>query len=142
MSDDLYQKAIVDLARDSSAAGTLPDATASVTRDNPLCGDRVTLQATFDKDGRIAALRHQTRGCLLCEAAAATVGRHAVGMGAEDARRIDGAVRDFLRNGGVSPGDWGEVAAFEPVRSKRSRHDCVILAFDALSELADKAPAR
>ena len=58
MSEALYHKALVERARAAFGKGRLPDATSSATVDNPLCGDRVTLDLTV-KDGRIAAIGHQ-----------------------------------------------------------------------------------
>jgi nitrogen fixation NifU-like protein len=135
MSDALYQKAIVELARDASAAGAMANPDASVTRDNPLCGDRVTLQARFAPDGSIAELKHTTRGCLLCQASAAMVGHHAAGLSAQKAAAAEELARGFLK--GAAPGSdaWPELDYFIPVRGHKSRHDCVILAFDALAAL-------
>jgi nitrogen fixation NifU-like protein len=135
MSDALYQQAIVELARDAGAAGSLPQPDATVTRDNPLCGDRVTMQAKFSGDGSIAELRHVTRGCLLCQASAAMVGRHAVGLSAAQAAAEQGIVRGFLKDSAVGQEAWPELNFFAPVRGHKSRHDCVILAFDALVAL-------
>jgi nitrogen fixation NifU-like protein len=135
MSDALYQKAIVELARDAATAGSLPQPDASVTRDNPLCGDRVTLQARFSADGSIAELKHTTRGCLLCQASAAMVGRHAVGLSAAKAVAEEAVVRGFLKESVQGDSAWPEMEYFLPVRAHKSRHDCVILAFDALAAL-------
>lgn len=135
MSDALYQKAIVELARDASAAGSLTDADATVTRDNPLCGDRVTLQAKFAPDGSIAELKHHTRGCLLCQAGAAMAGRHAIGLTPQKAAAAEQAVRGFLKDAAPAEEGWPELDYFVPVRAHKSRHDCVILAFDALGAL-------
>ena|SRR6185369_10952470 len=135
MSDALYQKAIVELARDSTAAGTVANPDNSVTKDNPLCGDRVTLQARFAADGSIAELKHVTRGCLLCQASAAMVGRHANGLSPQKAAAAEDSTRSFLKGDAASPDAWPELDYFIPVRSHKSRHDCVILAFDALTAL-------
>src|SRR5215510_2810960 len=78
VSEALYHKALVDRARAGFGKGRLPDASGSATVDNPLCGDRVTLDLSV-KDGRIEAISHHVRGCLLCEAAAATIAEHGRG---------------------------------------------------------------
>ena len=82
MSEALYHKALVERARAAFGKGRLTDATGSATVDNPLCGDRVTLDLTV-RDGRIVEIGHHVRGCLLCEAAAATIAEH--GRGADRA---------------------------------------------------------
>ena len=136
MNDDLYQRAIVDLARDASRAGTLDPAGASVTRDNPLCGDRVTMTASLAADGTVAEIRHRTRGCLLCEAAAALVAANAGALDRDRAQAAQAGMRAYLRGEAAQP-PWPGAEAFAPVRSRKSRHDCVTLAFDALAGLFD-----
>ena len=134
MSEDLYQQAIVALARDRSRAGALENADASVLRDNPLCGDRVSLTGRFAADGTLSEIRHKTRGCLLCEAGAALVAANAQGLDATGAARENARMRAYL-SGGSPDAPWNSAASFAPVRERKSRHDCVILAFDALAGL-------
>ena len=43
MTDVLYHERILRLARAAAGAGRLDHADAGATRDNPLCGDRVTV---------------------------------------------------------------------------------------------------
>ena len=63
--DDLYQAGIVDAARAAADYPRLdaPDGTATI--DNPLCGDRVTMDVTLDGTV-IEAIGQRVRGCLLC----------------------------------------------------------------------------
>jgi nitrogen fixation NifU-like protein len=131
MSDSIYNDAIVAAARDRSHAGRLGDADRSATCDNPLCGDRVTLDLTL-ADGRIGRLGHKTRGCLLTEASAAIVARHAAGLAPDEAATLLSQVRGYLAGNAAPP--WQELAMFEPVRAVYSRHECVLLPFEALAE--------
>jgi nitrogen fixation NifU-like protein len=57
MRDDLYQQAIVDLARQAAGQARLEAPQASATVDNPLCGDRVTIDLDFEGD-RVRAVGH------------------------------------------------------------------------------------
>lgn len=136
MSDAIYNEAIKAAGRDRSHAGRLPSPDASVTCDNPLCGDRVTLDLML-ADGHVAQIAHKTRGCLLTEAAAALVARHAGERPNGELRAAVDAVRRFLDEGGTPP--WPELGLFEPVRQVRSRHECVLLPFEALREALEKA---
>jgi len=144
MQDDLYHQAILDLAREATGQGRLETPQASVRVDNPLCGDRVTLDLDM-VDGRVGAVRHQVRGCLLCQAAAAVIGARAPGQtapalrdNAERLRRliVDGAGAE---GGAATPGLWPELAAFAPVHRHKSRHDCVLLPFTALDRALQQA---
>jgi len=142
MNDALYHKAVMRMAATSKGAGGLenPDATATV--DNPLCGDRVTLDVTME-NAVITEIGHKVRGCVLCQASASTIGEHAVGQRAEDVKHVRGRIHSML-NGGAdeTPEPWTEdVAAFEPVAPHKSRHQCVLLPFDALIEALATAKA-
>lgn len=121
MSDDLYQAEILARAKDPSRAGRLenPDRTATV--DNPLCGDRVTLDLAF-ADGRVASVRHHVRGCALCKAAAATLAGQLEGRGPAALADAEAALGRVLDGG--SGGAWD---VFAPVGRHKSRHDCVRL---------------
>lgn len=137
MSDDLYQQALLDLARAAHGAGVLPAPDGSALRDSPLCGDRVRMQVALE-GGRIKALAHDVKGCLLCQAAASLVGLHGAGLDAEAAKALREQVAATLA-GGVPPAGWPELALFEPVRPHRNRHGCVLLPFETL-EAALKDP--
>ena len=93
--DEVYQRAILELARDRSGAGRMeaPDGTATV--DNPMCGDRVTIDLRIE-DGHVSELHHHVRGCLLCEAAAGLLARHAPGADAAELRALPEKVAAFL----------------------------------------------
>lgn len=133
-SDALYQDALLRLAREARGAGRLAAPDTSVERDNPLCGDDVTVDVVV-REGRVSALGHRVRGCVLCQASASVLGAAAPGRSAgeiADARR---ALAAMLREGGSVPASpWEELAVFLPVRDVPSRHECVLLPFDALGD--------
>lgn len=130
MSDDIYQQALLDLARAAHCAGTLSSPDGTALRDSPLCGDRVRMQVALDA-GRIRALAHDVKGCLLCRAAASLVGLHGAGLNAAEASVLRDQVAATL-DGSPPPPGWPELRLFEPVRPHRNRHGCVLLPFEAL----------
>lgn len=132
-SDELYHDALVELARAATGAGTLESPAASATRDNPLCGDRVTFEVRL-VDGRIAALAHRVRGCVLCQAAASFLGRVGPGATAGELRAAREALAALLEGVPLPPGAASGLGVFEPVGSVKSRHACVLLPFDALAD--------
>ena len=134
MSDDLYRREILRLARDDAHRGRLEAADATATVDNPLCGDRVTIDLALD-DGRIEGIRHHTRGCVLCNAAAAVVAAHAGGSAAAELRSVAASLEALLAGDGHAFDEpWRELAIFAPVAGHRSRHACVLLPFQAVIE--------
>ncbi|MSP87199.1 MAG: iron-sulfur cluster assembly scaffold protein [Alphaproteobacteria bacterium] len=139
MSDDLYQQAITTLAKAATGAGKLEHPDACETVDNPLCGDRVTMDVELT-DNRIARLAHDVRGCLLCRAAASAIGSRAPGRTAGEIVQVRAGLQAMLKLCTVDPIDgWPELTAFQPVAAHKSRHDCVLLPFEALIRALDRA---
>jgi nitrogen fixation NifU-like protein len=138
MIDALYDQAILQKARDATGAGRLPEPDGSAMIDNPLCGDRVTIDLTL-ADGKVATLGHLVRGCVLCEASAALIAEQAIGQAPAALRQAAAAIKPMLREGAAPP--WPELEIFTPVRAVRSRHDCVELPFRALTAALDASGA-
>jgi len=137
MNQDIYKDAIVALAKAKTGAERLDNPDASVTVDNPLCGDRVTLDIKVT-DGVISDIGHRVRGCMLCEAAAAMIGQHAHGVATADV----GAARIGLQavlSGDTPTTSWAPVDDFAAVGGFKSRHECVLLPFEALEKAVDDA---
>ena len=134
MSEALYQTALVEHAQLGRKRGRLTAPDRSVTLDNPLCGDRVTLDLTLE-DGRVGRVGHLVRGCLLCEAAAETIAEHAPGKTATELAEARAALAAILHEGAAAPaGEWSSLAIFTPVHAVKSRRDCVLLPFEALEK--------
>jgi len=133
VSGDLYPDCMLRLAEAGAETTHLDSPDASVTVDNPLCGDRVTIDLRCDADGRVTELAHAVRGCVLCRAATAVLADHAVGSGADEIDAIRARLRARLRDATPLPDDaeWQDLAVFEPVAGHRSRHECVLLPFEA-----------
>lgn len=138
--EELYQQAIKDWAQADHGHGRLDPADAEAKLDNPLCGDRVRVQLRLSAN-HIVALAQETRGCLLCRAAASLLGQRAAGLDVAAADRATTALEALLARDAVPPPDWPELAMFVPVRAHTSRHKCVLLPFRALqAALRQAAP--
>lgn len=137
----IYQTRVLALARAENGAGLLAVPGARATIDNPLCGDRITLDLAFDGT-IVAAIGHEVHGCALCRAAASLIGAGAVGTGAADLRRLADAAQAVLHDDAPAPPDWPDLDAFRPVAAMRSRHRCVLLPFEALIAALDEMQAR
>lgn len=132
MNDQIYQDRIVALAKAKTGAGRLEAPTKSARRDNPLCGDRVTIDVKLDGQGRITEIAHQVRGCLLCQASASALSAVAVGR---DAAGIAEVRHDAERALGRQAGEAHEpFTAFVPVAAHKSRLECVLLPLEALKD--------
>ena len=131
MSDPLYQAEILQLAREGRAP-TRPDRPTVTARvDNPICGDRVTIDLAVEGE-TVTAIGAKVQGCALCQAAAAIIAQEAKGTTVEDLTKAADAIAAFL-SGAASECElpWSRLSTFSPVRGARSRHDCVELPFRA-----------
>ena len=139
MSEVLYQEALLRLAASADGAGRLARADATARRDNPLCGDEVTLDLQL-RGGIVQAVGHRVRGCLLCRASAAALARGAVGRSAAELGEVRTRLVAMLTAGGPPPeGAFAELSAFLPVRQVASRQECVLLPFDTLEDALRQA---
>jgi NifU-like protein involved in Fe-S cluster formation len=124
--DPLYRREILRLAANAAGAGHLAAPDASATLHNPACGDRVTVELAL-ADGRISALAHTARACVLTQASAALLSALAPGRGQAELEALAAGVRGFLE-GGPAPEGYG---VFDGVAVHAGRHRCVLLPLEA-----------
>ncbi|MBL4906425.1 MAG: iron-sulfur cluster assembly scaffold protein [Sneathiella sp.] len=135
MIEELYQKNLMRLAANATGAGSLENPDAQGTLDNPTCGDRITIQVKLE-DGHITDLAHDNRACMLCQAAASLLAENAIGLNLADVDGIRSSVKQLLETGdGAASLPWEELTYFTPVKDHKSRHICVLLPFNALSDI-------
>lgn len=138
-TDALYQERIVALAKARHGAGRLEAPSGSARRDNPLCGDRVTMDVRTDAEGRILELAHQVRGCLLCQASASALTALAIGRDSAGIGRLRRGLHLAIGREVEGEADHaGDFAVFAPLGAHKARHDCVNLPFDALEAALQK----
>lgn len=132
MIQELYQKQLMRLAANATGEGVMADPDAETVLDNPTCGDRIKIQVKIS-DGKVTALNHENRSCMLCQAAASVIGENAVGYTQADIQSVRTSIEEMLKKSSFKdiPG-WAALQSFSPVAEHKSRHACVLLPFDAL----------
>ena len=131
--DTLYQEKIIALAQIARSSSTLPHRDLIATINNPLCGDRVTVSVSLDKN-LISATHVEVKGCALCEAGAGLLHSIAPGTTRIAMQNYRTSLADWLKDPlHEIPPDGSE--ALSPVRPIKNRHKCILLAFDAISAL-------
>ena len=138
MSSELYHTELVARARQAFGGGRLAAAVASITVDNPLCGDRVTLDLE-KSDGTVKAIGHEVKGCLLCAASAATIAEFGQNRSPAELREMTVAAKALMKDGTPVPEKFAGLRVFTPVHAAKSRRDCVLLPFEALGKALDAA---
>lgn len=140
MTSELYQKNLLKLASMATNAGRLPSPDATFTLDNPLCGDRVTFDLTF-LETKILDIAHEVKGCVLCQASASMLASNATGESVKDIKSVREKVRKMLEDPDSVIEGWEEIQFFKPASEHKSRHNCVLLPFDALIRAAEDGVA-
>lgn len=83
----MFNDTILNHFRSPHNAGDLLDATATVEVTNPVCGDVMRLAVRIE-DGRIAAARFKTQGCVAAIASSSALTDMLFGKSAAEARQI------------------------------------------------------
>lgn len=139
MSDPLYTRALLRLAADAHGAGRIEGPHLHGSAHNPACGDKVELDVALES-GRIAALAHETKACILTQASAAILGRDAKGLTRDEVQTLRAAVAAMLAAKGEAPRPpFDAYTALEGAASIPGRHTCVLLPFDALLSALSEA---
>ena len=85
---NLKQQEIYARAKHPEHGGELENPDFRVGGANPVCGDELTLTGQISKDGKISSLRHSTRACAVCTAAADQLADLVVGKTLQEARNL------------------------------------------------------
>ena len=131
MNRQLYHEEIKRLAENTHGVGRLPQFSGRASMDSPMCGDRITVDVRVE-DGVVAETAHEVQGCLLCRAAASALVAQAAGATLDELEGIRRSARAMLQDDAPPPAGWEVLEAFVPARADRSRHQCILLPFDAL----------
>jgi nitrogen fixation NifU-like protein len=132
--DDIYKEVILDHYKNPRNKRELATAELSCTRNNPLCGDEITVYAHV-ADGRIEALTFQGAGCSISQSSASMMTESATGASVEEALDLAGAFRGMMA-GEVDPEEdrFGDLVALKGVVKYPIRIKCAVLAWDVLQE--------
>ncbi len=137
MSDLPYTTDVLRLAAEANGAGRLPQPCRSHTEQNPVCGDRTTVDLRLVDDDSIA-LAHDTKACVLTQASASILGASLKGHSLSELAQLRADVEAML-NGGPAPlGAFGRYAHLAEVARHPARHRCVLLPIDAALKAASE----
>ncbi len=140
LSESVARQIIDDHARRPRHVGELPGI-AGVSRDNPGCGDQLTVWADV-QDGQIAQLSFKGRGCAISQSAASLMTVALTGKPLAEAQEVAADYRSMVM-GEAEPGSsLGDLQALAGVSKLHARRKCALLAWDALTEALDEASAQ
>jgi len=132
--DDLYKEVILDHYKSARNKRPMPEAELSCSRNNPLCGDEITVFAHVE-DGTVADISFQGQGCSISQSSASMLTEAVKGRSVEDAKALAADFRGMMA-GEVEPTEeeFGDLVALKGVVKYPIRIKCAVLAWDVLQE--------
>jgi nitrogen fixation NifU-like protein len=126
---ELYTQVIMDHYKHPRNRGALQDADLEEHLLNPLCGDEVTVYATFEGD-RLTGVSFDGRGCSISQASASMMTERLAGKSREEAQAEISRFRAMMVGEEEFP-ETEDLAALRGVIQYPSRIKCATLAWTA-----------
>ena len=139
--NDLYQEVILDHNRRPHNFRVIEPATAKQEGYKPLCGDRLTLYLTLDRDV-IKDAAFQGSGCAISKASASLMTDALKGKTVEQARVLFDQFHAMLTSDIDSPpAELGKLSVFSGVREFPTRIKCASLAWHTMKAAVAHDPS-
>ena len=133
--DDLYREVILDHYRTPRNKRHIDAGGIDVHRNNPLCGDDITVHVVVDDNGVATDAAFEGQGCSISQASASMLTEQIRG---KKVGEIEDLVLNFrkMMSGEEGPGEdeLGDLVALKGVVKYPVRIKCAVLAWDALQE--------
>ncbi len=135
-TEEQQQEILLAHARDRSLAGTLPPPAITVVKDNPVCGDKISLSVRFDGQ-RVGEVKIESQGCFICRASAVMLAKAVSGKSRDEAAGIAADFRQLMHGAEVTERlkGGGDLLALGGIRNYPIRIKCALLPFDAAEEI-------
>ena len=132
--EELYKEVILDHYKNPRNKRGLPGAELSCRKNNPLCGDEITIHAHIG-DGRVAEVTFEGSGCSISQASASMLTESLTGLSVREAEKIASDFRGMME-GKVEPDEesFGDLIALKGVVKYPVRIKCAVLAWDVFQE--------
>lgn len=132
--EELYKEVILDHYKNPRNKRALPGAELSCKKNNPLCGDEITVHAHV-RDDRVAEVTFEGSGCSISQASASMLTEAVEGSTVGDAEALAGKFRGMME-GKIEPDEdtFGDLMALRGVVKYPVRIKCAVLAWDVLQE--------
>lgn len=139
--DDIYKEVILDHYKNPRNKHDLPTAELSCTKNNPLCGDEITV--FVHEDGQtIAEVAFMGAGCSISQSSASMMTEAVTGKQVDEVKALSADFRGMMA-GEIEPDEdgFGDLVALKGVVKYPIRIKCAMLAWDVLQEALDGAGA-
>ena len=132
--DDIYKEVILDHYKNPRNKREMPDAELSCSKNNPLCGDEITVFVHED-DGKVLDVSFVGQGCSISQSSASMMTESVAGKARDEVEGRIGAFRSMMAGEVEADEDaFGELVALKGVVKYPVRVKCAVLAWDVLQE--------
>jgi nitrogen fixation NifU-like protein len=132
--DDLYREVILDHYRSPRNKRPLSGAEIDVHRNNPLCGDDITVHVAV-QDGIVTDAAFEGQGCSISQASASMLTERIKGRKFDELEDLVIGFRKMMAGEDtLGEDELGDLVALKGVAKYPVRIKCAVLAWDALQE--------
>ena len=130
--DEIYKEVILDHYKNPRNKREMPDAELSCSKNNPLCGDEVTVYVHED-GGKVLDVSFVGQGCSISQSSASMMTETVAGKTRDEVEAQIGSFRGMMA-GEVEPDEdvFGELVALKGVVKYPVRVKCAVLSWDTL----------
>jgi nitrogen fixation NifU-like protein len=132
--DELYKEVILDHYKNPRNKREMPDAELSCSKNNPLCGDEITVFVHED-GGKVLDVAFVGQGCSISQSSASMMTEAVVDKTRDEVDERIGAFRGMMAGEVEADEDtFGELVALKGVVKYPVRVKCAVLAWDVLQD--------
>lgn len=133
--DSIYKAALLDHFHNPRNKGNVDGMHYTQRGRNPSCGDEVAVGVDIDSDHKLS-VRFIGRGCFVCMASASMMSESMTGLDQSQASEL---IENLLqKNDDKFTPSNGTIETLANIHQHTARKKCVLLAWNALSEILDK----
>lgn len=139
----LYQELILQHYRHPHNKGEMETPDVSISMNNPVCGDEITLQLRV-VDGRIEQIAFSGQGCSISQASASMMTKQLSGKTLDEATALTGRFTEMMHGDEDAAVDraLGDLRALAGVSRFPVRIKCALLAWNAMQEAGKTVESR
>ncbi len=130
--DEIYKEVILDHYKNPRNKRAMPDAELSCSKNNPLCGDEITVYV-HEEGGKVLDVSFVGQGCSISQSSASMMTETVTGKTRDEVEAQIGSFRGMMA-GEVEPDEdaFGELVALKGVVKYPVRVKCAVLSWDTL----------
>ncbi|WP_078428615.1 Fe-S cluster assembly sulfur transfer protein SufU [Alkalihalobacterium alkalinitrilicum] len=142
MLDQLYRQLVVEHSKNRRNHKKLEGERIKQQHyKNPTCGDVMTLYLKLSEEKVIEVISFIGEGCSISMASASMMTELLKGISLKEASHLRQAMEKMIRSGEISTEvDLGDALALEGVHKLRARHNCALMAWQALDRALGDEP--